>query len=313
MNVSHNRKLGFTLTELIITISILLLLAALVIPSVRTISKSRQAREAARYVGTAFTAARSQALIDGSSGVWIERHGNIDNASTRIFQVKTPPPFSGYGSDDVAEIMSATATSGTATIPVVNTGTDRLVNVNDFIQFNNRGPKFRITSVTPAGLDTVVTFDIQESDPVLPVLEVPFKVFRRPVRIASTLTELPRGFIIDLELSGHGAENSQFDFSGSVDPIVVTFNENGEVDLIFEGGIENTAGVTSPAGTLFLMVTEFKVDGSLNLNDRNGLWVTVNRNNGMTSIGSMADPTVGTLSQLGNARSLASTGVSANQ
>lgn len=330
---STNLKNGFTLVELLIAIAVLSVLAVIVVPSVRIISKQRQSREAARYLGSAVTAARSQAVTDGTAGILIERNNNLlgGNGANRIYRVRVPRPFAGYGQHSLAEVTlvpptppTAPITQGQAIIPAryrTSGGEFSLFHVNDFVQFNHRGPKYRVVAVRqtlpappdyPAPINenyTTITFEIGPSDPIPPAGDLPFKIYRRPVKVPTTLTELPRGYMIDLSNSGHGATGTQFDMAGGND-VVILFNESGELDTIYENGLGDvsTANTVFPEGTVYLLVTEFKVNGTTNLEDKRSLWVTINSNNGITAISS----NVGA-GNVFDARQIARTGKQAGQ
>ena len=68
---------GFTLVEILVVISILLILTALLVPNIRTVTKDRNAREAARVVGSVFSLANQRAVSDGVAGVVLFRNENF--------------------------------------------------------------------------------------------------------------------------------------------------------------------------------------------------------------------------------------------
>ncbi len=348
---------GFTLVELLITISLLAVLAMLVIPAVRLVSKGRQTRESSNFVGSALASAQSRAIADGLAGVLIQRNPNLKNGNgaTRIFQVRAPRPFSGYGSNARAIVyvnpditqpnQPMNPNNRTASIPAIPDST--LFNIGDYVQFNHRGAIYRVVRVAVDDIDstrTVIEFEIKSIDPPLPEppepsvpgepVEMLFTIFRRPVIVPSTLTDLPRGFMIDLEFSGHGSRGFQFfidpppTLADLLDPnqdfnVIILFNDRGGVELVYRDGWDSNPEI--PVGPVSLLVAEYDVKLGNNalanaqqtlLNKRNN-WVTVNRTNGIVSIGNMADMAVDPLvdkgQALSNSRSLSRSGISANQ
>ena len=66
---SKTSDAGFTLVEILVTITIMVILTALLIPNVRTVTKDRNAREAARLVGSIMSQASQRAVNDGVAGI----------------------------------------------------------------------------------------------------------------------------------------------------------------------------------------------------------------------------------------------------
>ncbi|HMO14059.1 MAG TPA: prepilin-type N-terminal cleavage/methylation domain-containing protein, partial [Pirellulaceae bacterium] len=244
---------GFTMIELLVTISILVILAVITIPTVRFLSKGRQTLESANYLGSALVAAKSRAMSDGLAGVVIVRNPNFKNGNGghRVYQVRAPLPFSGYGSGSIAIVDIA---NRQASLPVVYD--PALLNINDYVQFNKRGAVYRVTNVQVDPSDparTLLDFFVRPIDPPLPdptgtgITSMTFTVFRRPVPIPSTIVELPRGFMVDLEFSGHGARGDQFflnpppTLADLTNPaldfnVIILFNEKGGVEHVFRSG-----------------------------------------------------------------------------
>jgi prepilin-type N-terminal cleavage/methylation domain-containing protein len=67
---------GFTIVELLVVISILVIMAAILIPQVRMFNKERGIREAARVLGSALQEASLRARAKGSGGVVLLRNQN---------------------------------------------------------------------------------------------------------------------------------------------------------------------------------------------------------------------------------------------
>ena len=75
--VQQRRRSGMTLIELLVAISILVIIAAILVPQLRFASADRNLREASRTMASLFAQASQRAINDGVSGVVIERNPNI--------------------------------------------------------------------------------------------------------------------------------------------------------------------------------------------------------------------------------------------
>jgi len=307
---------GFTLIELLVTISILTVLIAIAIPTVRIISKDRRARESARIVGSVIADAQNRSQAGKLSGIWIERNPNLPNAANQIYRVRAPRPFSGYGFNSTTSVNPTINPLEFETqLPVEWSPANAMVHVNDYIQFNHRGPLYRISGVaagsTPAR--TLVTLQRRVIDPPPPTTTaVAFKVFRRPARVETSLTQLPKGFLINLSFSGHGAGGQQF--AGGTGPLIITFDESGQVEWVYPDGLNAPGEI--PRGPIHLLVSENDIESNIPpLQNQRNLWVSVNHISGLTGVYSMAqsDPSSPLGAQLVDARSLARTGKTANQ
>ncbi len=313
MNTTSNKKSrpGFTLIELVVTIAILSVVAVIVIPTVRTLSKDRKVRDTARIVGTAFAAARERAAVDGSAGVEIVPLANatggynVPNMGMAIYQLRAIPPYLGDVANATATITMIAGMTGTATIPGTSdlSATGANVRVDDYIEFNHSGVLYRITNVM-AGTPSTITFAIGAHDPNPPEgVALPFKIYRQPVRVESGVVRLPNNLFVDLALSGHGNDGSQFGLTGALQidpgmpgynvPVRVWFNRDGSVDRVFD---RDAAVMVSPNGPLFFLMAVGEGDIDVTalgtqrfIEDDDNLWITVDHRNGSVSIGRMAE------------------------
>ena len=302
--ISSNRKLnrksfaGLTMIELMIVIAILVAVTAIAIPVVRIVNRDRKIREGAREVNGMLARARDDALITGRSGIEFVRNiryvdGNgVNFASTSMYLLKFPPPYSGDSvSSRVETIAHINATTFDVSVPAPASPTV-LINIDDEIQLDYRGPRYRIVAITP-GATMVLRCQIPvdpisgaPQHPLPPIISsanpqqrVAFKIFRRPVRKESTRVELPAGLFIDLRLSGHldlgdadanAATATTFGLAGVTGgatpqqfSVIVMFDGTGSIDRVYPNGLTSnglTSGTTGifpyyiPADPLYMLV-----------------------------------------------------------
>ena len=87
---------GVTLVDLLVTVGIVVLLAAVSIPTFRGLSQGRIAREAARELGVALNTSQMQALFSGhASGLRIQRNPNFPQAEPPWSKFKCPTRIAG--------------------------------------------------------------------------------------------------------------------------------------------------------------------------------------------------------------------------
>ena len=79
--IQQRQRSGMTLIELLVAISILVIIAAILVPQLRFASADRNIREASRMVASLFAEASQRAINDGVAGVVIDRNPNIEELS----------------------------------------------------------------------------------------------------------------------------------------------------------------------------------------------------------------------------------------
>jgi prepilin-type N-terminal cleavage/methylation domain-containing protein len=105
-----SRRRGFSLIELLVVVSLLLLLVAITVPKLTPNRDARRLREAARAVAGFLDSARTQAMESGQPvGVAIQRMAANNNVAMVLNQVESPPPYTG---DYPATVIGLTAPSG---------------------------------------------------------------------------------------------------------------------------------------------------------------------------------------------------------
>lgn len=112
---------GFTLVELLVVLFLLLILAAVALPTIRNVLLDQKNARAARSIASFIDIARSRAIAEGREvGVYLERLSeDLDGSglptdqfgaasSIRLRQMTGMPPYSGESSDAVAELARFT-------------------------------------------------------------------------------------------------------------------------------------------------------------------------------------------------------------
>ena len=148
---------GMTLVELLVVVSIMMILAAYVLPKLQLNSAGRRVREAARMVNVYLGVARTRAIETGRPcGVMFKRLEGVESAGSNIlFQVEVPPPYAGDMTGAVVKVQDWTFipggggfyNPGTASLKaVIRTSdfSDGLVRRGDQIQLNRQGPWYTI-------------------------------------------------------------------------------------------------------------------------------------------------------------------------
>ncbi len=347
MSLNHKKynHAGLTIIELLVTVAILSVLTAILVPRMRIVNKDRNIRESARQVGSLFSSASQRAVAEGGAGILLERHpnfvdtNNVNFACTTMYVMRNLPPYIGDDFNSVATRL----TGGTGIVfeidrpleHVVGDPEREIVQVNDYIRLNNSSVRYRIQDVTPSGLMLRLTLDASGFLPAPPQTTggIPFAIFRQPRKVESSRVELPPGFHVDLRFSGplNGSggsvlnEQTNTDTNGVLDfprnPIIpraneirILLDETGAIDRLFyysatPGPNGQIVGVI-PTDSLYMFVTSNEIDSSINpITEPSNLWVTINGTTGGVNVGYNAVGS-GTITE---ARGLASSFQSADQ
>ena len=279
-NAGQSLHRGLTLVELLAVIGVITVVAAVTLPSVRSILADRQTQQAALQVRSFIEAARSRAIgRDREVAVVLERmrwgsgdqfgQGPDDFASRNtvlsLSLAEVLPPYRG-------DIEGALATIQAPLVPGRSRVALQLADVaasviapGDEISLGDSRYRFQITEVQDTGaIRTLTFFNGDGETPLRPAVRlpaagarVPFRIYSRPRRLFAKPVTLPRSTCIDLALSGLGSGGAQFGSlsSGAARsyPIYLVFNTSGGLSHLY---VESPAGLVRsvPDGDVFLMV-----------------------------------------------------------
>jgi len=273
----RRERAGVTLAELLVTVAVLVIVTAALIPTLNPLLEDRAVREAARGVHAIINGAQAQAAeLERPVGILLERHSNDPQVADLIFLARTPPPYAGATEADRAVMQSSGPIQGSAQL--TNAPPSGVVQSGDRIRFQASGPLYKINSVI--GNTVNFTHDGNAPPPPKPTAGygVTFQIFTQPKKASLTPMNLPGGMVVDLEHSGLGLSGTEFSGGGS-EPVIITFDPTGGVEAVYVGGARQD--VTGP---IHLLVTQRGGSSSERLDDNRGRWVTINHQNGLVTI-----------------------------
>lgn len=292
---------GFTLVEMLVVVSIMMLLVTVAATAFRPADDSRRIREAARSINVYLSSARNRAIETGRPcGVTLRQFdANIPCAMT-LDQCKVPPNYCG----DIEGSYAAVEYDGAAIITATLCVDDAPVNLlgdDDLIQFNYQGPWFEITNIA-SGANWVLTCN--SGGLMVPwntlAQNVPYRIMRSPIKAGASPLQLPAATVVDLQFSGY---NTGQQFNAGTD-VTVLFAPNGSVQAVYYGGasypiteqiflLVGKRERTSTSGVLPTYDAS-NPDTFANWNDLNNLWVVINSQTGLVTTGQIKATSVTT-------------------
>lgn len=245
----QTRARAYTLVEILVVLFVLMLLAAIALPTVKNLLVNQKLNRAARNLAAYIDKTRSRAIAEQRIyGLLIERgtggrDGYSSSQSIRVRQIAGVPPYSGDASDSFAILSNPTL--GIPPEPDLrfafadfNTRDNQLLDLSRRLYQENKPagqipirngdylelPGGRYVPITifpdrityPSGEEYVrVRFPLTDSYPdgernLQHRPRVKYRVHRHPVVSAVTPFAMPRGVVIDLNFSGVGLEGNQF-------------------------------------------------------------------------------------------------------
>lgn len=269
---------GVTLLELMIVVSIIILVTVIALPTIGPLLKGREIREASRTFSAFLTQAQTRAIELGRPvGVAIVRSETAPDAGIQLYLCETPPPISGTFDFDRAVIEYADGEGlvmwgfrpfRSRTIAQAHYR-EGMYKPGDRMRLGYRGVQYEIALRNSAESDRAfdengyLTLDslpwrlappTNGDHPSLPSMsldvdgrytaDMPFVIYRQPVRTAEEPITLPPGTAVDLSVSGYEGD---FSFSqayaqrvsGSLPPtgdVMITFEPDGSVGGVYASG-----------------------------------------------------------------------------
>lgn len=256
---------GFTLIEMMVVILLIVLMTSIMIPVLSSASDVRRAREGARVLSTMLAAAQTQAEVSGrGSAVWIQRLKNSSGAvinsaaAMELFLADVPPPYLGDSLSSSASVSSGSVTFNNANLTGAN------VQNGDLIRFSFRGELYTLNGVS-ASSATITPLDVSmigspQGSP--PAGNLPFQIFRRPVKSLASAVQLTDGVAVDLNFSGadfnSGGTGFNYPFTAANTSdggqIIITFSPTGSLDLVYIVPTAGNAQVFRPISGVYLLV-----------------------------------------------------------
>lgn len=318
-NASRARhRLGMTLVELLIVISVAVILLAVAIPLAKQPLERQKLREGSRQLNALIATAQARAVeLNRPVGIVLETR-NVGNVSsdpvsnaainptegiTRIHFAEVPPLYGGDVAGAQVQVVNSNGFPHAMFLGGRSDGGVRaLIGPGDTIRFGYRGRWFPITSTWKLlpdanGDDRVsVAITVVNASEVNLNTPVPFQIQRRPRKSVRPPVDLPGDTVIDLVGSGVG--NSGMDFgvrfngnTGNWDrrgfgSIMIMFQPSGAVDQVYYG-----SEAQRPSGPIHFLVgranqvfpsAPFSVSSEdiSNLRDPEALWVSVGHTTG---------------------------------
>lgn len=291
---------AFTLVEILVTVTIMLMLVAAAATMMHPDVEGRRIREATRQLNIYLSSARNRAMETGRPcGVILHNFGAPGFAMT-LDQCEEPPDNGGEVENATIQVQLVTPGTIRATALAGSLRPD-LVASGDQIQFGYQGLMYQITNVADVGGDVVLTatYDANQLVPwPLPAasLNVPYRIIRSPMgtntttfKSAAQPLQLPAATVVDLYASGTG--NGYFG-AAPFDDIAILFMPNGSVGTVYISGIANPVTdsiflligkrerMSNNAVTLVAPASDNE-DRWANCQDGGNLWVVINPQTGL--------------------------------
>ncbi|MBA2117315.1 pilus assembly FimT family protein [Bremerella alba] len=279
---------GMTIVELLVVLGIMSILLGIAATAVKTGTRGKKQREAARQVNAYIAAAQARAVqLNRPVGVEIVRNVRsttgssipdigLVNTSLLMYTIETPPTYAGDTSTAVTSVTPVVkpasgdanyeplAPQGYFTATFSDSASTSMITVADFIRngdqirFAYRGPVYRI--VGPVDTSTrsfKVTWDPGQAEPThTGTVTVPFQIYPQPIRSMATPLQLPTDMCIDLSCSGTGNVDREFAAwtgTGGYNSIRFTFSPRGNIYRIyFDDGYAEY-----PQGNVHLLVGKY--------------------------------------------------------
>lgn len=253
---------AMTMIELLVVITIIMILTAAMIPTIRYQYRNRALREAERQLVAFIGSAQARAQQLGRPvGIWIDRFSESEtlegaNYAVAIHIAEIPRPYTGETHDELVKVWRDPK-DGTIYL-TFNNGTlsgDRLIKPTESfkIQFAHHGPYYTAKRKADGlyRLSPDLKFGRIPTPTARFVEGVPYKIQRQPKKSFLPPLRLPTGAVIDLSVSGMGSSGDEFwtHYQTDTNPVIIMFQSDGSIDRVLHNGLDK-----HPLGWIHLLV-----------------------------------------------------------
>ncbi|MEN6405312.1 MAG: prepilin-type N-terminal cleavage/methylation domain-containing protein [Thermoguttaceae bacterium] len=287
---------GFTLIEMLIVVSIMMILVGMVATMMRPATESRRTREAARTLNVYLSSARNRAIELGRPCGVVLRCMTSGTCAMTLDQCEVPASYNGL-TENSTLVVTAVTTPSMATITGTSSDFDiSQISVGDTIQLNGQGPWYTVTISTVTnsvtGTLSLATGQLIPWDATGNT--VSYRINRLPsannvIKGGARPLQLPTAAVIDLSASGVGTT-----MFGPQD-VIILFSPSGSIEyLYFNGGPKYpTDPVCLLIGKRERMLNTYNASSpesnKTNYQDLNNFWVVINPQTGLVTTGEVAD------------------------
>jgi prepilin-type N-terminal cleavage/methylation domain-containing protein len=300
---------AFTLVELLVVMTIMVLLVAASVPMLKPMFDSQKTKNAADTVAAALQRVRFKAMEEQATcGIQFDRftEGNASNVSLRMRLLKSRGAYINQPNVRVRVengvikfYQSASGEWGSSSSIPTPTEWNAHVNDGDSVQFGRQGRFYKLEENSKTKLAPPFEFiphPNEEKGFYLPKNStddaMEFKVLQSPQASLTPPVVLPRGTVVDLEFSSGYFSNAEIPFSNAT---------NGEIKIIFSpaGYIDkfevNGNSYTPSGGLIYFCVGEWDrqtissgttlaEDGKNNIEVPTSFWITIHPKTGQVRI-----------------------------
>lgn len=326
----REQRRGVTLMELLVVATIILIVTAVSVPTIKPMMESQLTKQAGSTVSTYLNRARARAMTTGRPcGVTFEYFpgsfvpGGLDengdpipdaSASLVLHQVETPPYYSGLDQGATfnvfaeGDLIDATGRRirlwdtnpdiyWSSMVPEPIRGPDDYgcaLDVGAKIQFNGVGPFYPI--VHYQRLDASGAVESSYAVEKLPGIDLPvlqnatYKVVRQPRATMTAPVGLPQGAVVDME---HSGTDDQIHWFGGEINVTTMFSPDGSVSYVDYGGVRFI-----PSTPIYFLIGRWDriaalggaEDGLWNSEDPTNAWVSINPTSGLVTTAEVNPP-----------------------
>lgn len=265
---------AYTLVEMLIVVSIMIMLVAVTLPVAKKVMDGSQGREASRQLNAYLAMAKARALQTGRPcGLYLPFQlplGHTDpsltpaqipqywpvRAATQIFLAETPQHYSGSTTSARGYISGGVFITCTTTSSALDANEagylSSLLKTGEqfLVRFNFKGDWYICNN---AGSNTFTYIRPLQGTVQPPSTVSQFQILRSPRPIGNAL-ELPQGTCIDITYSGVGNSGRQFPLPSNLNSIAgglyVMFSSNGSIDSMYI----NSLPTVPPNGSLYFLI-----------------------------------------------------------